>query len=374
MRPVSHVIYLSQKHGNNPISGAENHILTLVTELTRCGADAELIVLLWNDGSLVKEAIDTLRASGVKLAIIVRPKQNRLNSRISRAVKCWYQLFKFLRDRRHRIIHIHLDFVPLMLAARLARCPYVVVTIHNDERYFAKAWWRVWLRVMDRWARAYVAITEYVRTYYLSVSGIAPEKMSTVYYGVGAPSPSRFTRRDFGIPEKAFVVGFVGRLTKQKNVGLLVKVLATLPKVCGVIVGGGELRDELEGLAKKEGATNVLFLGAIPHASHMLCLFDVLCLPSFWEGLGLVLLEAMQRGVPIVGSKAGAIPEILGNGKYGLLFDPYNSEELRLRLIQAQRDRHLLAVKARMAQEYVRTHFSIGAMVAKTLQIYEACR
>jgi glycosyltransferase involved in cell wall biosynthesis len=373
MRPVSHIIYLSQKRGINPISGAENHVLTLVTELTRCGADVELIVLLWNDGPLVAETLNALRAAGVKLAIIVREEQNRWNSRLSRALRCWYQLYQLLQDRRHRIIHVHLDFVPLMLAVRLASCSHVVVTIHNDERYYAWARWRLWLRIMDRWTSAYLAITEYVRKYYLSVSGVAPEKVSTVYYGVGAASPSRVTRKEFGIPEDAFIVGFVGRLTKQKNVALLIKALAALPTAFGVIVGNGELRGELERLARKEGATNVLFLGAIPHASQMLPLFNVLCLPSLWEGLGLVLLEAMQHRVPIVGSKAGAIPEILGNGKFGLLFDPSSCEELRCTLIQAQRDRQTLTVMTELAQEYVKTTFSVTAMVANTLRIYEAC-
>jgi glycosyltransferase involved in cell wall biosynthesis len=226
---------------------------------------------------------------------------------------------------------------------------------------------------MDRWTNAYIAITEHVRTYYLSLVGIAPEKMATVYYGVFPPLPSRLTRQQFGIPGDAFVVGFVGRLTEQKNVALLIKALAGLPKVVGVIVGDGELRGELEVLAANEGATNILFLGALPHADQMLPLFDVLCLPSLWEGLGLVLLEAMQRKVPIVGSEAGAIPEILARGKYGILFDPSTSASLRRALVRAQDDPDNLKIMAEMAYDYVNTTFSVGGMVAKTTRIYEAC-
>ena len=66
--------------------------------------------------------------------------------------------------------------------------------------------------------------------------------------------------------------------------------------------------------------------------------FDVLCLPSRWEGLGLVLVEAMLRGVPVVGSRAGAIPEALGHGAYGVLFEPGDEDGLVAAIARARID------------------------------------
>ena len=80
-------------------------------------------------------------------------------------------------------------------------------------------------------------------------------------------------------------VGFVGRLTAQKNIQLLIRAMALRPDITCLIVGEGELRSELEALARTLGCSNVRFLGAQSDAAGLMPLFDVLCLPSLWEGL-----------------------------------------------------------------------------------------
>jgi glycosyltransferase involved in cell wall biosynthesis len=101
-------------------------------------------------------------------------------------------------------------------------------------------------------------------------------------------------------------------------------------------------------------------------------MFDVFCLPSTWEGLGLVLLEAMFRGVPIIGSRAGAIPEILDNGNYGLLFQSGDAEGLRRAIIKAHEDPEALARLALSARLYAEKNFRVETMIKKTIEVYKA--
>jgi glycosyltransferase involved in cell wall biosynthesis len=99
--------------------------------------------------------------------------------------------------------------------------------------------------------------------------------------------------------------------------------------------------------------------------------FDVLCLPSQWEGLGLVLLEAMLRRVAIVGSSAGAIPEVLGGGKFGYLFRAGDAGSLANALTLAHDDVQGRKALAERAYHHARESFSVDEMVRRTIAVYE---
>jgi len=106
-----------------------------------------------------------------------------------------------------------------------------------------------------------------------------------------------------------FVVGFVGRLSTEKNLPVLLQVAAELPEVSFVIIGSGAQRKILENLAKN--INNIFFLGRKENVEDYYCAFDALILPSTMEGMPLVILEAMASGTPILASRVGAIPEVV---------------------------------------------------------------
>lgn len=368
---VSHILYLSEKNGQNPFSGAENHVMTLVRALAGRGVDTELIVLLWHPGPTIAARLAELAAAGVKVCVVERDVANIWKGRLWRALACWVALYRVLGARRDRIVHVHLDLIAVVLAARWARCRRLVVSVHNDEPVYATWRWRAWLRVVDRWTSAYIAITNHVKSYYTRQAGLAPKKIRTIYYGVPPPPPPAATRRDLEIPADRFIVGFIGRLTRQKNVELLLDAIAQLPDAFCVIVGDGELRASLESIAAARAPGNVRFLGALPDAARLMPLFDVFCLPSRWEGLGLVLIEAMLQRVPIVASNAGAIPEILGNGRFGSIFDPQDRLALVKALQQTMRCRAEIKQRAEQAYVHARSEFLVERMAARTIEVYD---
>jgi len=181
------------------------------------------------------------------------------------------------------------------------------------------------------------------------------------------------TQKEFDLKAADFVVGFVGKLTDQKNLPVLVRALQKNPDVRGVIIGSGvgKQLQELQTLTHSINADNVSFYPAIENAAGLMPLFDVLCLPSKWEGLGLVLVEAMLQGVPVIGSRQGAIPEVLADGMAGWLFDYTDVDALSGLIRDAKNNPSLQRLKADVALKYAREQFSVQAMVANTTAVYQ---
>jgi glycosyltransferase involved in cell wall biosynthesis len=376
MIAVTHVLFLSGGKGRNAIGGAERHVITLVQELASRGVDTELVVLLWNNDPQIEMTLAKVRARGTRVFVIERRRGGAgLLSRLVRALDCWRRLVLVLRDCRDRVVHMHLELVMQVMAARLAGCRRVVMTIHNDEPHYRQRIVKAWFGRLVASGVHFVAITEHVRQYLVTSVGVPPASVTTIKYGVPAPVRHAASRFQLGLADTDFVVGFVGRLTAQKNIQLLIRAMAVRPGMKCLIVGEGELRSELESLARTLGCSNVQFLGAQSDAADLMPLFDVLCLPSLWEGLGLVLLEAMLQDVPIVGSRAGAIPEVLDDGRCGLLVDPLMVSSLvdAIDAVRTDPARRLALVRA--AREHAATAYGIERMGDETCNLYgELCQ
>lgn len=131
-------------------------------------------------------------------------------------------------------------------------------------------------------------------------------------------------RKDLNIPEAAFVVGMVGRISPQKAPDIFIKmaklVKDEVPNAHFIIVGSGYLEDKIKQYANDNGFLDSLHItGWVNEPMNYVELFDVACLLSRWEGFGLALPEYMMAGKPIVASEVDAIPNIVKNRKNGLL-------------------------------------------------------
>jgi L-malate glycosyltransferase len=139
--------------------------------------------------------------------------------------------------------------------------------------------------------------------------------------------------------EKSIVIGTVGRIEKIKGINYLLMamkiILRKFPSARLEIVGDGSELDELKLLTEKLDISNsVIFFGKlvnpIPNYSRM----DVFVLPSILEGFGLVLLEAMSAGIPVVATSVDGIKEVVLDGECGILVPPKNSEAIAAAVIQ----------------------------------------
>jgi glycosyltransferase involved in cell wall biosynthesis len=360
---VIHFVNLRETPTFAPFSGAENHLWVLLPALRAAGVRVELGILLQAMGPRIQAKITELRAQDIEVQCF--PYHHPFDP------LCLAFLYRHLSARRNDVVHTHLDPSDVYgkTAARLAGCTRIVSTVHNNEPGHLRLRWFYLLRLMDRLTTHHIAISDVVRRHLIQLERVAPEKVTVIPYGVPAPATigdRAELRTQLGLPPDRFVIGFVGRLVEQKNVSLLIEAMKHLPDALCAIVGSGALRDQLERQAA--GLSNVRFLDHQPRAEDLMPAFDVLCLPSRWEGLGLVLVEAMLRGVLVIGSRAGAIPEVLGEGQYGVLFDPddVNGLVAAINTVRAS-----AASFAERARQYARQTYAVDKMVARTLGVYD---
>jgi glycosyltransferase involved in cell wall biosynthesis len=372
---VSHVTLMSERAGMYPISGLENHLFTLMPALAREGVDVELILLTYGIGPELGPRLAAIQSEGVKVTRVSMAHKRSWRWLGLRRLEQATRLRLLLAARRDRLVHLHIDLLLAGLVLPGRRGCGALFTVHNDDPWLLKPFWRLWLRWLSKHLAHTIAITERVRQHWLTASGAAPERVTTVYYGLEPPS-SRVepveARKGLNVPPGRFIVGYVGRLAPQKNVALFLSALKRLPEVQGIVVGAGEDQLALEQQARDLALGNIQFLGRIPNAAELMPAFDLLCLPSRHEGLGLVLVEAMLREVPVAGSRAGAIPEILGQGQYGLLFDADDAGSLAETLQRAALDTQGLAEMAERALAYARETFSVDVMTRRTLAVYRS--
>lgn len=180
-------------------------------------------------------------------------------------------------------------------------------------------------------------------------------------------------RNDLSIPEDAFVVGMVGRMSPQKAPDVFIKmakqVKDKVPNAHFIIVGTGNQEAEIRKYAEENGFSDSLHItGWVDNPMSYVELFDVACLLSRWEGFGLALPEYMMVGKPIVATSVDAIPNIIKDGENGLLVEVddatvaseavlriYREDGLRDRLIaQGMEDVHKKFDARRVSEEHGR--------------------
>lgn len=291
------------------------------------------------------------------------------------------RLRRLVRERDIDVVHTHM---PLPAAvARLAlpgRRPVFVHTEHN-------MWGRY--RLPTRWANA---ITYRRNARAIAVSdGVAASIRSSVPVDVvvhgtdpalavtGADARA-VARRALGIAGDARVVGSVGNFTPKKDQATLIRAVAALAPggTAGtgtvgttlVLVGLGPLEDELRAVAAQHGVGDrVVFAGSRDDVFALLPAFDVFALSSRFEGLPIALLEAMATGVAPVATRVGGIPEVITDGRDGLLVEPGDPAGLAAALGRLLDDDGLRASVAERARARA-GDFDLVQAVRRAEQVY----
>lgn len=210
----------------------------------------------------------------------------------------------------------------------------VVVTIHGLEYQYLPQYYKfpqkLYLNKSTEYAVRYaghlIAVSQWTKSQLVEKLGAKPEKITVVYEGVSQGS---------AVPEEGLpYILFVGTIQPRKNLVRLIEAFSKLQardQVLNLIIAGkkGWMYENILAAPKKFGVgKRVKFLGYVSDEElaslYQNALFFVL--PSLCEGFGLPVLEAMRFGCPVIASKAGALPEVVGDA--GLLVDPYKVEEI----------------------------------------------
>jgi glycosyltransferase involved in cell wall biosynthesis len=354
-------------------AGVEEHILTLLRGLDRNRFDVHLacrpVLLqeLWRD---------------VPGDVAILPILDDLHRWGRDAVR----FGRYLREHHIDIVHSHI-FRSSMFAspvARLSGVPVIVETSHGREgwrRGPVKANYAV-DRLVNRFVDVTIAVSDANRRFLVFEKRLRPEKVVVIRNGCDLEkfrpdhtAPPQL-RRDLEIPAGAPVLVVIGRLEPQKGHRILLDALpavrAAFPDAHLVCVGDGALRPELDQQAAALGiAGAVHFVGAQSNIADWLALGDVCVLPSFYEGLPLVAIEALAAGRAMVATAVDGTSEVILDGHSGLTVEPGDSAGLAQAICRLLGDPTLRNQLGGQGRKWVVEAFDQRQQIDRTEELYE---
>jgi glycosyltransferase involved in cell wall biosynthesis len=292
-----------------------------------------------------------------------------------------------LEENKVDILHTHGGYAGLYgrWAACRSRTPVVVHTLHGIHylHYRNPAVRQLFIHLERRCSRFTdrLVLVSHADLGRAIKHRLAPQdRMSVILNGIGLPeglsTESREKkRRELNLDPGRAVVGTVARLHRQKGVLYLLlaapMILDRFPEARIVVVGEGPLGRRLRKRARVLGlGDRVLFLGARSDAAEIMALFDIFVLPSLWEGLPFVLVEAAALGKPIVSTAVDGAREVIDDGKTGVLVPPRAPHALAEAVISLLADRNEASRLAERAKAVIPARFPLQRMVEQTQSLY----
>ncbi|UCF56499.1 MAG: glycosyltransferase family 4 protein [Deltaproteobacteria bacterium] len=298
-------------------------------------------------------------------------------------------LTAFLKRNPYHIVHTHNSKAGFLgrLAAKLTGVPVIIHTVHGFAFHDQEPLWRQTLfrnleRLGSHWCDKMIFISQPLIDWALRDRIVGEEKIAKIYSGIQLdlfrPIKSEEInkiRKKWKLREKEPVIGIVSKLWEGKGHVILIDAFKLLKKRIEdarlVIVGEGYLYNKLMRLADMNGLReSVLFTGFQMDVSEIIATFDVAVLPSFFEGMGRVLLEAMAMEKPVVASCVGGIPDLVEHGINGLLVRPGNVKELADALEKILSDKRLANKMGREGRKKIKEQFSSDVMVESIEKVY----
>lgn len=303
MKKLVHVITTISR------GGAENQLLILAREQVFGGQDVTVVFL-----KDAPELLEDFQSAGV----IVNKSCYEKN--------IFHQLMWMAKYFKNNdvIIHAHLPRAEILVAATSLKGSFIV-TRHNSEKFFPKmptSMSSFLSRMVTDRAKSVIAISNEVSLFLKKNKEISENtKIDIIKYGFDNKmliSQKNIIKSELGLTNSNIIVGTIGRIVPQKDYPTLLNAFAAfnsnVPHSKLIILGDGYLASEMKLLTTKlKLDKNVLWLGKKSKIQDYLNIMDMFVLSSIYEGFGLVLLEALSVGVPIVASNISAIPEVLGN-------------------------------------------------------------
>lgn len=269
------------------------------------------------------------------------------------------------------IIHVHgaheLVYISKSVAPRIP----IIFTCHGYSTSLPFIDYKISTLINRRWGDRVIAVSNYDREKLIK-AGLPVDKITLIHNGVSEIKE----RRKLPINIEGFIIGTAVRLTKSKGIRYLIEAFSYLyskhREVNLVIIGDGEERKRLEELTKRLNVGDrVFFLGALPNAKLYFSNFHIFVLPSLFEALPISILEAISQKVPVIATTVGGIPEIIEDGKTGLLVPSQDSLALAQAIEKLLGDKKLAEYLKEEGYKRYRERFTLEGMIIKTKEIYQ---
>lgn len=286
-----------------------------------------------------------------------------------------WRLYRHLRSTRPDVLHSFLPVANLagVVVGRAARVPRVLVSIRCSYEATMGSAWRRLARWSHRGADRVIVNSEAALREEIE-AGFPAERLDYVPNGIRLPAGNAPGRAVLDLPEGPVVLS-VGQLEAIKGhrdlIDAWAAVRAEVPDATLLLLGTGSLRAELEECTRRNGvASSVFFLG-FRKPRPFLAACDLLVQPSVSEGMPNAVLEAMAARRPVVATRVGGIPEVVTEGKTGVLVPPADPPALARAIVDLLADPARRSVMGEAAWRRVRDRFLTERMVTLTEGAYQ---
>jgi glycosyltransferase involved in cell wall biosynthesis len=286
-----------------------------------------------------------------------------------------FRLFRLAA--RADLIHVHSSkagFLGRWAAAARGRTAVCIFTPHGWSFWAARGLearlYRRLERLAARWCRTIMVVSDYERTAGLRAGVGKPDQYRVIRNGVDV---EKFTLTHDPVPGRVISVG---RLATQKRPDLAIHTFARIrsryPEAELHLVGDGPLRAHVEQMIAQLGLGEaVKVLGQRDDVPELLARASCLILTSDYEGCPFSVLEAMAAGVPVVATRVGGVPELVGDGVTGLLVEPGSDDALADAVLQLLEQPDRARQMGVAARERARGAFSLDSAMRRIADLYE---
>jgi glycosyltransferase involved in cell wall biosynthesis len=355
------------------VGGAEKLLVSSLPYLDTKAFDYRVAYFLSEKNNLVSE----IEKAGIPVTCL---NINRLYD-----LSAVFRLTSHLRKEKIDILHIHSPHAGILgrIAARLSGVKVIAYTEHMpiDRLGVVARYCNILTYPLDD---LNIGVSNAVLKSVLHRLIIKHGKYVTVHNGIDLNTVSRQQtdikqiKKEFGIDPKFKIVGNVANLYPGKGHKYLLEaariILDRYPDVVFLIVGKEKnIKDleELKNLTKRLNIENrVIFAGFRQDTFRLIPAFDIFVLPSLWEGFGIVLLEAMSFGKPVIASNVDGIPEIIDDGKNGYLVEPRNPDRIAEKTLFLLENPQICNQMGMDGKQKVFSHFSIEKKVKEVEKLY----
>ena len=298
------------------------------------------------------------------------------------------KLFLLLRKEKYDIVHCHTSKGGFIgrLAAKLAGAKIIVYSPHGDifDGYFCKLSTDFFV-FLERFTALFtdtiINLTKIEIEKFLEHGIGTRSQLKQIYNGINieyyerAMALKEKKRKEFGLNKDDFVCATVGRLVPVKGHTYLIKairkVVNVIPNAKFLFVGDGELKSELsEEIKSLDLQKNIFLLGARRDIATTLSCINIFLLPSINEGFGMVLIEAMAAKKPVIATNVGGIPEVVIDGKTGILVPPKDPEAFSSAIINLYNNPELSNRMGLAGYWRTKNNFNIESTVRELENLY----
>lgn len=293
--------------------------------------------------------------------------------RVWNSLRLLFQLVLLLRRFRPDVVHLHSTFAGFFLRPilsfyrfKVVYCPHGWAFDRSSNPLLVLIFGLV-ERVLSRFCSVIVCISEHERQRALQV-GLRSSKLMVVHNGISDVLRGDVCPNLWPVSSSLKLL-FVGRFDRQKGVDVLFDALRSLGSSVHAVVVGSPVLSDLSSVDPPENATLVGWLSradVIPLYAQA----DLLVVPSRWEGFGIIAIEAMRSGCPVLASRVGGLSEVVEDGVTGILVPPDSSDSIVSAIRSVSRD--VLRKMGQQGRLRYELFFSADKMNSKIVDLYRS--